>query len=119
MTNRVLRPKLLLFPTKTNWRLCRKISKNAKEQADVVVMSIHWGIHHIPKVIAMYQPKVAHAAIDAGADLILGHHPHVLKGIEVYKGKVCFYSLGNFVLSSASSAEVERFGSEVTLNTPD
>ena len=106
-------PKVITVPYEDQLAALQEDITKAKEQADVVVMSIHWGIHHIPKVIAMYQPKVAHAAIDAGADLILGHHPHVLKGIEVYKGKVCFYSLGNFVLSSVSSAEVERFGSEV------
>ncbi|MBI4334339.1 MAG: CapA family protein [Chloroflexi bacterium] len=72
--------------------------RRAKEQADIVVVSLHWGLHLVPKAIAMYQPVVAHAAIDAGADLILGHHTHILKGIEVYKGKVVFYSLGNFAM---------------------
>ena len=48
-------------------------------------------------MIATYQPPIAHAAIDAGADLILGHHPHLLKAVEVYKGKVCFYSIGSFL----------------------
>jgi poly-gamma-glutamate synthesis protein (capsule biosynthesis protein) len=48
-----------------------------------------------------YQREVGHAAIDAGADLIIGTHPHILKGIEVYKGKVIFYSLGNFAMDSS------------------
>jgi poly-gamma-glutamate synthesis protein (capsule biosynthesis protein) len=74
--------------------------RKAKEQADVVIMSIHWGVHLIPAVIAMYQFEVGHTAIDAGADLILGHHPHILKGIEVYKGKPIFYSIGNFAFES-------------------
>ena len=72
--------------------------KKAKEQADVVVVSMHWGIHFVPAVLADYQREVAYAAIDAGADLILGHHAHILKGVEVYKGKVIFYSLGNFAI---------------------
>jgi poly-gamma-glutamate capsule biosynthesis protein CapA/YwtB (metallophosphatase superfamily) len=72
--------------------------KKAKEQADLIVVSIHWGIHFVPAVIADYQREVARAAIDAGADLILGHHAHILKGVEVYKGKVIFYSLGNFAI---------------------
>ena len=46
----------------------------------------------------MYQQEVAYAAIDAGAEIILGHHPHQLKGIEVYKGKPIFYSMGNFAM---------------------
>ena len=67
-----------------------------KEQVDIVVVSMHWGIHWIPDVIAEYQVELAHAAIDAGADLIVGSHPHIMKGIEVYKGKAIFYSLSNF-----------------------
>ena len=74
--------------------------RKAKEQADLVVMSIHWGVHLIPAVIAMYQFEVGHAAIDAGADLILGHHPHILKGIEIYKGAPIFFSIGNFAFES-------------------
>lgn len=68
-----------------------------REHCHAVVVSMHWGIRHIPKVLAEYQRPVAHAAIDAGADLIVGHHPHVPKGVEVYKGKVCLYSIGNFL----------------------
>ena len=68
----------------------------AREKADVVIVSHHWGIHFVPAVIADYQRDVAHAAIDAGADLILGHHAHILKGVEVYKDKAIFYSLCNF-----------------------
>ena len=67
-----------------------------RKQVDIVALSIHWGIHFIPAVLADYQREVAHAAIDAGADVILGHHTHILKPIEVYKGKVIFYSLANF-----------------------
>ncbi len=70
--------------------------KKLKSQVDVVAVSFHWGIHFAPKEIAMYQPETAHAAIDAGADIILGHHPHILKGVEVYKGKPIFYSLNMF-----------------------
>ena len=77
----------------------------AKQQADVVVMSIHWGIHFVPKVIADYQREVAYAAIDAGVDLILGHHAHILKGIEVYKGKTIFYSLCNFATDLTMTPE--------------
>ena len=72
----------------------------AKAACDRVVLSLHWGLHFIPRVIADYQKTVAHAAFDAGADLILGHHAHVPKAIEVYDGKTCFYSLSNFIMSS-------------------
>jgi poly-gamma-glutamate capsule biosynthesis protein CapA/YwtB (metallophosphatase superfamily) len=70
--------------------------KELRSQVDVLVVSIHAGVHFVPKMIAMYQKEAAHAAVDAGADLILQHHAHMLKGIEVYRGKVIFYSLGNF-----------------------
>lgn len=72
--------------------------RKARELADVVVMSIHWGIHFIPAVLADYQQEVAHAAIDAGVDMVLGHHAHILKGVEVYRGKPVFYSMGNFAI---------------------
>jgi len=68
----------------------------AKREADIVVVSVHFGIHFIPAVLADYQREIAHAVIDAGADLVLGHHAHILKGIETYKGKVIFHSLCNF-----------------------
>lgn len=78
---------------------------SAKAQADVVIMSIHWGIHFVPKVIADYQREVAHAAIDAGVGLILGHHAHILKGVEVYRGKAIFYSLCNFATDLCMTPE--------------
>ena len=77
--------------------------KKAKQQADIVVVSMHWGIHFTEAEIAEYQFEYAHEAIDAGADLILGHHAHILKPIEVYKGKVIFYSLGNFAMEDPNN----------------
>lgn len=72
----------------------------AKEAGRFVVVSVHWGIHFIPAVIAEYQRDVAHAAIDAGADAVIGHHAHILKGIEVYRGAPIFYSLANFAMDT-------------------
>lgn len=69
-----------------------------KSRVDVLVLSMHWGIHFVPSVIAQYQYEAGHAAIDAGADIIIGTHAHILKGIEVYKGKVIFFSLCNFAM---------------------
>jgi hypothetical protein len=67
-----------------------------RPQVDVLAVSMHWGVHFAPSIIAMYQYEVGHAAIDAGADIIIGTHAHILKGIEVYKGKVIIFSLCNF-----------------------
>ena len=76
--------------------------REAKKKADIVVVSMHWGIHFKEGVIAGYQKYYAHFAIDAGADLILGHHAHILKPIEIYKGKAIFYSLGNFAMEEVT-----------------
>jgi hypothetical protein len=79
--------------------------KAARAQADVVIVSLHWGIHFVPATIADYQREVGHAVIDAGADMILGHHAHILKGIEVYRGKPIFYSVGNFAIDLPMTPE--------------
>jgi poly-gamma-glutamate synthesis protein (capsule biosynthesis protein) len=82
--------------------------KKLRPSVDVLVVSMHWGVHFVPAVIAMYQYEVGHAAIDAGADIIIGHHAHILKGIEVYKGKVIFFSLCNFQMDMFLDGPVAR-----------
>ena len=77
-----------------------------RRKVDVVVVSLHAGVLWIPRVISDYQVEVAHACIDAGADLVLGHHPHILKGIEVYKGKAIFYSLAHLCMTKPEPAAV-------------
>jgi poly-gamma-glutamate synthesis protein (capsule biosynthesis protein) len=76
----------------------------ARKSAHAVVVSLHWGIHFIPKLIADYQVTAARAAFAAGADLILGHHAHTPKAIGVHDGRVCFYSLSNFIMSSTAKS---------------
>ncbi|MCC6531896.1 MAG: CapA family protein [Burkholderiales bacterium] len=70
-----------------------------RRRVDVVLVAFHWGVIWVPRVVADYQVIAAHAAIDAGADMILGHHAHIPKAIEVYRGKVVFYSLSNFCMT--------------------
>lgn len=96
--------KIITVPVQEDLEALQQDVRKAKQQADVVCVSLHWGLHYQPKAIAMYQPIVGHAAIDAGADVILGHHAHILKGIEVYKGKAIFYSLCNFAMSNTIEA---------------
>ena len=83
----------------------------ARREAHAVIVSLHWGIHFIPRVIADYQPVVARAAFAAGADAILGHHAHCPKAIGLHDGKACFYSLSNFIMSSTakSPAKAAKF----------
>lgn len=71
------------------------IQKCKKKKADLIIVSFHWGIERDYQPNSL-QKKHAHLAIESGADLVLGHHPHVLQGIEKYKGKYIVYSLGNF-----------------------
>lgn len=69
--------------------------KTFKDEGRVVIINFHWGAENMYYPIES-QSTIAHSAIDNGADLIIGHHPHVIQGIEQYKGKIIAYSLGNF-----------------------
>jgi gamma-polyglutamate biosynthesis protein CapA len=70
--------------------------RKLKLENDYVVIDIHWGIEYEPRESEV-QIQVAHALIDSGADVVFGHHPHVVEPVEVYKNRVIFYSLGNFI----------------------
>jgi len=61
----------------------------------LVVVALHKGIVHTPAVLAPYERELAHAAIDAGAHIVVGHHAHILRGIEIYNGRPIFHGLGN------------------------
>ena len=63
--------------------------------AQLCIVALHKGIVHTPAVLAPYERPVAHAAIDAGADVVIGHHAHILRGIETYRGRPIFHGLGN------------------------
>ena len=71
----------------------------AKSRSDVLIVSCHMGVQG--QALTMHQPAIAHKAIDWGADLVVCTHPHRIQGIEVYKGKLIFYSIGNFALDFA------------------
>ncbi|MFC1820142.1 CapA family protein [Thermodesulfobacteriota bacterium] len=92
-------PRIITVPEDEDLIEMKDDIRRARKQADAVIVILHWGIRWIPKTLANYQQPVAHAAIDAGADIIIGHHSHIPKAIEVYKNKVCFYSIGNFLMT--------------------
>jgi hypothetical protein len=74
----------------------------AASSADVVIVSVHWGVPPgwaapFQGILADYQRPLGHALVEAGAAAVLGHHPHTLHGIELYRGVPVLYSLGNFV----------------------
>lgn len=82
--------------------LLENIASLKEQGAQLIIVSFHWGQEkeNIPNNV---QVELAHTAIDNGADLVLGHHPHVLQGIEEYKGKNIVYSLGNFCFGGNSA----------------
>lgn len=79
----------------------------AKTKADFVIVSMHSGQEYVPTP-NQAQINFAHAAIDAGAELVLGHHPHVIQTLEQYQGKYIFYSLGNFIFDQDHLAAVKQ-----------
>ena len=66
-----------------------------RRSAQLVIVAFHKGIVHTPARLAPYERPLAEAAIDAGADVVVGHHAHILRGIELYRGKPVFHGLGN------------------------
>jgi capsule synthesis protein PGA_cap len=68
-----------------------------RQDSDVVVVSFHWGSSRSPAVLTEYERLLGHLVVDAGADVVLGHHHHLLRGVELYAGKPIFYGLGHFV----------------------
>ncbi|HQS70975.1 MAG: capsule biosynthesis protein [Novosphingobium sp. 17-62-8] len=66
-----------------------------KAKADFVMVALHKGIVHTPARLAPYERAISHAAIDAGADVVIGHHAHIVRGIEFHRGKPIFHGLGN------------------------
>ena len=84
-----------------------QLVKKAKTKADVVIVTYHGGTEYAPAANDQ-QREFAHAAINAGADIVIGHHPHVIQGVENYKGKMILYSLGNFVFDQMWSTETQQ-----------
>lgn len=80
-------------------QLAQDIAAAQSSGAHVIVCSFHWGVSRGHREIADYQIELAHHAVDLGADIVFGHHPHVTQGVEVYRGKAIFYSLGNFTFA--------------------
>lgn len=73
--------------------------QQSSREVDALVVSIHWGIS-VGHQIATYQQVVGRKIVDAGARIVVGHHPHTLQGVELYKGGVIAHSLGNFIFDS-------------------
>lgn len=90
-------PQAFTFPETTTLDAMQADIVALRARVDVLVVALHKGLVHTPALLAMYERPVARAAIEAGADIVVGHHPHIARGIEFYKGRPIFHGLGNFV----------------------
>lgn len=95
-------PQIYTWPEPWSLKAMREEIAALREKCEVVMVGIHMGLVHFGAArnevrLADYESAVARAAIEAGADVVLGNHAHVLKGVEFYRGKPIFYCLGNFV----------------------
>ena len=104
----------------------------ARRHVDVLSVSLHKGQVHRPVVVAEYERLLSRAAIDAGADIVIGHHAHILRGVEIYKNRPIFHGLGNFVtvtralaptggdgaLATYARERMKRFGFELDSAMP-
>lgn len=93
-----------------------EIIKDLEDEVDYTVVNMHWGQEY--KALSnTTQQSLAHALIDAGADVIIGHHPHWVQEIELYKNRPIFYSLGNFVFDQYFSQPTqESIGVEIVFD---
>ncbi len=100
-------------------RLAEDIER-ARTRADLVVTSFHWGDYSRPFHLTDHETRTARYAIDSGADLVVGHHHHALRGFEWYRGKPIMYGLGHFVfdLRLPWSGEFEQDLSEIVPARP-
>ena len=88
--------------------------KALRKQVDWIVVNYHWG-EELAKYPGDWQIDLARFTVDQGADLVVGHHPHVLQGAEVYKGRPIVYSLGNFIFGGNSTSDYDTAALKVSL----
>jgi poly-gamma-glutamate capsule biosynthesis protein CapA/YwtB (metallophosphatase superfamily) len=88
-----LPPVILTWADPLYLRWLKEDIASLRNQADIVVVSCHWGLG---REVLAYMTEIAHAAIDAGADVVIGHGPHHFLPVELYRGKPVFYGLGSF-----------------------
>lgn len=115
-------PIIETIPDRTDLKNLSEDIGKAREEADLVVTSFHWGDFMQPFHLTDHETRTAHFCIDEGADLVVGHHHHLLRGIEWYKEKPIFYGLGHFVFDARielSDEIAERAGGRAGGNGED
>ncbi|MCB1174093.1 MAG: CapA family protein [Leptospiraceae bacterium] len=78
--------------------------QSLKKEVDLVIVSLHWGVEYYTRP-QPEQIKLAHLMVDAGADAVIGHHPHIVQALEVYRGSIIAYSIGNFLFGSVNERQ--------------
>lgn len=101
------RPAEFSFPHPDHIEEMERDIQALRAQADVVVVVFHKGMVRIPVKLAHYERTICRAAIDAGADAVIGHHAHVLRGVEVYKGRPIYHGINHFVVSYADPSRAQ------------
>jgi len=92
---------------KLDQEMLQKTIKDLADKTDLVIVNMHWGSEYQHR-FNQAQQEIAHKLIDLGADVVVGHHPHVVQGIEIYKDKPIFYSLGNFIFDQYFSQDTQQ-----------
>ncbi len=85
----------------------KELIKNTQSKTDFIIINTHWGEEY-KEISNLRQRTLAREMIDAGADVIIGHHPHVVQEMEIYKNRLIFYSLGNFVFDQYFSTPTQE-----------
>ncbi len=89
-------PNIATAATSSAVEMLRTDVESARRRADIVIVSFHWGESSRPVKLQDYEMQLGRAAVDAGADLVLGHHHHCLRGVELYRGRPILYGLASF-----------------------
>ncbi len=92
-----VRPQVRTFPYPEDLAILKDAVAALRREVDVVIVSHHWGKAGQPAILTEYERILGRASIDAGADVVLGHHHHFLRGVEIYRDRPSFYGLGHFV----------------------
>ncbi|SRR6056297_1033 len=86
-----------------------------KGEVELVAVSLHWGTEE-SNMETKEQREIAHAMIDGGADIIIGHHPHVIQGVEIYRGRPIIYSLGNYIFDQNDENNKQGMAAEIEIS---
>lgn len=101
----------------TNHGMEQRIAEDiqaVRDEVDWIVVNFHWGVE-LANYPEIWQSELAYFTIDQGADVIVGHHPHVLQGAEIYKGRPIAYSLGNFIFGGNARSDYDTAVLKVSL----